>query len=133
MMPTTSVVPAVKARCVDLLSNAPALSGVAVSWARKGDGSREEIYFAKTSINLSGHAMAAGRQRRDEVSDLIVVIFTGTPGVPASEAEKRAFELYAAIEDLVANDPALNIGLSQNAGGIDGVLSAVITNATTGP
>jgi hypothetical protein len=133
-MASTSVLPAVKARLVELLADAAELTDVDVSWGFPKDPKREVVYFGKTTGTVSPAGMVSARRHRNEDLDLLLVIDTAVPGSTPEAAERRAFELYAVVEDLIANDPALHPGLPQRTeGGVDGVLSAQITTFTAGP
>ena len=51
--------------------------------------------------------LKAGRKRREESYVIPVVFEIAKPGTDASEAETRAFALFAYLENLLANTPGL--------------------------
>lgn len=137
MSRTTSVVPEVKARLVEMLATAPELEDqVAVSWAEDPKRKREAIWFGRTNGTSDIAHMRSGRKSRDETVTMTLIIDTGIPGRSAEDAERRCFELWAVVENLLADDIALTGAHADDTptlARIRGVLSVTVTSWRAGP
>lgn len=103
-MATTSVVPAFKAALVTALTAAAA--PVFRRW--HPNITSEGIFLSDASGATVINALKAGRQRREETSQVQIVCQTFTAGQlvdAADDSEARCFELLAEVEDVLANDP----------------------------
>jgi len=105
----TSVIPAVKSQFLALLeARSPiAESRVTVTYSRPANLDREAIFFTGVRFRHDLPVIRAGRKPRDEVFTLMLAINAAKPGRTAEQAELRAFELLAAVEDMLADDPRL--------------------------
>lgn len=123
-MGTSSSLPAVKAQLVSLLSSA--LDPVPVFYGPPGpDGTDECVFLGRsvlpsegvegtqTAITLEQGAIGGTRARRIETYGVDLTFWTWRGDLsPADyqECEARAFELFAAVEDVLAtNDKKLNL------------------------
>lgn len=111
MSATTSRVPQFKA---DLLAAIRAkVTGVQAEYAWPGPNTKpESIYFGETVTGTSVvPSMRSGRVARQEDYTVTVVAWAYQPAsnpLAAAAAEARAFELMAAVEDVLADDPAFS-------------------------
>lgn len=111
--PTTTTLQLVKRRLVELIT-ASWGSGANVSYMYPGadNAGNEAMYFGKTIDGLHTYtAIKAGRKPRDEVYTCKLHIDVFKPSGTAEQAETRALELFAMVENIIANDPKL--GLSE--------------------
>lgn len=117
---TTSLLPATRTALVDLLKDHANLAGVTV--ARNlptGDVlPRELVHIASTSTGSHEFAtLRAGRKTRNESFTLTVVFDTIlAASTDPEEAEARVFEMFAALEDVIADDPSLGMEHTLRAG-----------------
>lgn len=112
-MATTSLIPATKDALVALLSVHEALRNTRVDRnPPHGDTLPQElVHIAGTTTGTQEYAvLRAGRKPRNESFTVTVVFDTVQPAARTSEeAETRLFEMYAALQDVVAEDPTLGI------------------------
>lgn len=102
---STSTVPALKGAVLDLLAAAPALAGVQVEWTHPGPNAlqAECVYFGDSIVDEQ--AVVNGNRRRDESYRLDVVVSVEHYTTDARATEERAWQLAAAIEDVVRQNP----------------------------
>jgi hypothetical protein len=123
---TTSLVPAVKQRLQDRLQAVAALRDVEIAYTLHPDLlDREAIAFASSSFRHELGPLRAGRKSRDEEAEITLWINASQPGMDDSEADARAHTLFAALEDVLAEDPTL--GFDEIPNGIS------IGTGTSGP
>lgn len=117
-MASTSIRTSVKSALVSTI--AAALPTVQVTQGWPGRAIEPEfVAIANVAGNLSLPLMQAGRKPRDDDFVVTILISTAKGGRDTfAEVEARAEDLYAVIENALANDPSL--------GAIDGVLWAAI-------
>ncbi len=136
MSGTTSILPDVKARLVELLEASTDLNDVDIAWCPPANFQREVVYFARTVGTSEVANMRAGRKARDETVTMTLVISTAEPGKGGEDAERRCFELWAVVESLLADDISL-IGAHgddvERLQRIPGVLSVEVQEWTAGP
>lgn len=109
-MPTTSSVPTARLALVNLLTVAPALSGVQVGYSHPGDAVEvDSVYLGDVSGRQGPATMKAGRRTRDETYTVDVFVETTVDGPTAQGASERAWLLATAVEDVVANDATLGL------------------------
>lgn len=108
-MPTTSVVTTAKQALVAALQASSELEGVKVAYAWPGPGAKPEQVFLGASRFVQRIAnLKTGRKHRQETVqvDLIVEVWHGGRTVDkADEIEARAFEILAAVENVLADTP----------------------------
>jgi hypothetical protein len=105
-VPTTSTITAIKAVLLDSLSDA--LPGTQVTYGFPGElVERECVWLGEVRGRNLLVTMGPPRVARDEEFDLHcyfdALLLAGTQ----AEAETRAFTMFAALEDAVADDPSL--------------------------
>lgn len=115
-MATHSTVPAVSAAIVSVV--APALPGVQVVEGRPADSllQRECVYTGQVTGHHAIANIKAGRKQRNENYTIDVVCSVLQARGTVAAARNRAYELVAAVEDALANDPFL--------GAVDGLIAA---------
>lgn len=119
-LPVSSTKAATKAALVDALRDRPAMSGVQVSYSWPGKTvKRESVWCAKATGTSSVPTMKAGRKARDETYVLEVIVEVIVEGKDQQQADERALELAAEIENVAADDPRL---------GTDFLLSLTVEN-----
>jgi hypothetical protein len=98
-----------KRALVNLLSAAPALTGVQVTYAFAGDSLREAIYLGKATWDTEPLAFRAGaRMKRKEDLTVELYLRVMVPGGEPSAAEARVVELGTVAEELIATDTTLS-------------------------
>lgn len=119
-MATTSTVPAVKAKLVELID---AALDVPVTYAWPGPETAAECVFlgphpqtADIRLDLDSEipTLKAGRKQRQESYRVRVTVWSFRPELTvadAAECELRAFEMAGEIEDVLADDPRLGLGV----------------------
>lgn len=119
-MPTTSTVPDVKTKLVELIK---ANVDVEVFYAWPGPSTPSECVFIGRYPDLEDDVVSvtseiatikAGRKQRTETYAVPVTIWSFRPDLTAEkaeEAEARAFELMEAVEDVLADDPTLGLDI----------------------
>lgn len=137
MSRTTSVLPEVKARLVEMLRAAPGIKDkVAVEWCAPANLSRETIWFGRTTGTSGIAHMRSGRKARDETITMQLIVSTAEPGQGGEEAERRCFDLWAVVENLLADDIALTGAHADDTptlARIRGVLSVTVESWRAGP
>lgn len=127
----TSTVPAVRARLVELFRAHATLGLVQVEPMHPGDTIAPESIFGGPARGQHGAAaIGSNRQRRQETYGLvwfIDVLVEGSDDVQA--VEERCFQLFAALEDVLAEDPTLGL---VDANGVKVILSAQVGEWTEG-
>ncbi len=120
-MSSTSTVVTVKKQLVSQLG---AVLTVPTFYAWPGKETPSECVFLGphpeiADIRIDGSSqiptIKAGRKRRDETYAVRVTVWTFRPELTVENAEsceKRAFEFYAAIEDVLADDPRIGLAAS---------------------
>ena len=111
-MASTSTVPAVKAALTSRLDARTGLDGVSVTYAQPGDAlPHEAIYLDRVTGVHDVRVTTGGRVPRDEqyTIALVIHVFLATGG--PQEAEDRAFELLAEVENELANTPRLGLSI----------------------
>lgn len=117
-----SAVPAFRAWLVDEMR--VRLGPVQVLYAADGaDLQREAVWLGAVFFTSEPAGFRSDRQVRRETFEQRVVIYTGWEGRDAAEADARAFELFDALDDLLA-DPEPDL---------DGVESIDIVSGTSRP
>jgi hypothetical protein len=120
-MGTSSTIPAVKSRLVEVLS---AVMDVPVTYAWPGPNAAHECVFLGRYPDVQGEDrvdarseianVVAGRKQRTETYTLPVTVWSFRPDLNsdgAEEAEARAFVLLAELEDVLADDPTLGVDI----------------------
>ena len=105
-MGTTSSVPALLEAIHDAL--ATALPLVQVSFGFPGDTIERECFWlagAEGAYDIPN--MRAGRKQRDETYEVKAFIDVLIPAGTQQEALNKAYTHFAALEDLLANDPSI--------------------------
>lgn len=130
----TSTLPTVRARLVDLLrahttlaadpAASPPRPAVQVEGHPPGEAMQPASVFCGSARGSHGlAAISSNRKRRQETYGLEVWIDVLLPGVDdVAAAEDRCWTLFAALEDVLAEDPTLGL----DDGGVKVVLSAQI-------
>lgn len=135
-MSTSSTLPAVKAALVSLLQDALSTSGVSggqipVEYAWPGPDSADEMVFLGRHPDTVGNPLTesgsmrseiptikAGRKQRQETYTVDVTCWSFRPDLTAGgaeEAETRGFQIFAEVEDVLADDPTLGLSSIQHA------------------
>jgi len=111
-MATTSLVPAARTALLSALTASLAGGGVQCSASHPGDAiERESVYLGDCRFSYDLATIRSGRRSRDQEFVLDVWLVTTTDGPDAQAATTRAWQLFAYLEDIVANKPTL--GLAQ--------------------
>jgi hypothetical protein len=119
MTVTTSIRHSLKAHLVDLLSAAPGLAGVQIAYGFPGDSmERECVYVARVTGTVEILLMQGGRKQRDDQFTITLIIQAGLDGGSEQASEERASEMYAVVENVLADDPSLD--------DVDGLIDAQI-------
>lgn len=112
-MATTSIRHLYITRLVTLLRDQ--LGGVQVEYGWPGDTlEADAVYVADVDGTVEIPTLKAGRKHRDDQFTVTVLIQAGLAGGDLAETAERAARLYAALEDVLADDPSLD--------GFDGLL-----------
>ena len=116
-MATTSRLPAFEAALLDALRDSIALRGVQVEGYWPGPETESEGIYAgdwdSTDVGsgeMTPRTITTGRQPRDERAESAWTLQTWQPdagidGLP--EAKERLWELFGAVEDVIADDPSV--------------------------
>lgn len=121
-MATTSVIPAFRAALVAAIRGA--LPGIQVERARPVHPRAECVFLLGSfPTEVAQAAMKEGRRHRYEDFETAVEFNVTAMSTPDTN-EDRAFELVAAVENVLAEDPTL--------GGVDGLLWAIPTSMSAG-
>lgn len=109
-MTTTSLLPTVKRAFLDALAPDIRLHDVQLEYAPPALlPDREAIFIRRSAFNHEPGPLRSGRAPRDESGFLTVYLHTAVQGSTPEEADVRAFELFAVIEDVLAEDGKLGI------------------------
>ena len=124
-MPTTSIRVDVKRRLYDLLSRAGDNALVQVSYGFPQERVEDRAIWLGSVTGTSEIAnMKAGRKSRDDAFDIDVWVWANQPadgtGVDADEA---CIDLYATVENVLADSPTLNL----EGAALTGLLHAVVS------
>ena len=105
---------AVKAQLLTLLKANSTLSSIQVSYGDPGEAMRREsVYLGDIISNAqTPEAFASGRRRRIEDFTLDVEVFVQSKAVGQQECEQRALVLANAVEDVLADYPTLDNGVT---------------------
>ena len=136
---------AVKAQLLTLLAANSTLSTIQVSYGDPGEAMRRESIFMG-DVNSNVHtpeSLSSGRRRRLEDYTLDIEVFVQSKAAGQQEAEQRALVLAHAVEDVLADYPTLDNGvtglmfiecsgmsMSTSEAGIDGPRVQVTVHAT---
>ncbi len=97
-----------KARILGLLRDDGRTAGMSLDYGLPPNGVPVEgIWLGKAAGPHANRTMTAGRKDRRDVFTITAHCYAFQPGQTAEEAETRAQELFAVLEDVVANDPKL--------------------------
>ncbi len=105
---------AAKAQLLTLLQANSTLSGVQVCYGDPGEAMRREsIILGDITANTQiPEALASGRRRRIESYVIDIEIFVQSKAASQQEAEQRALVLANAVEDVLADYPSLDGGVT---------------------
>ena len=105
---------AAKAQLLTLLQANSTLSSIQVAYADPGEaGRRESIFFGDINSNTqTPESLASGRRRRLEDYTIDIHVFVQSKAAGQQEAEQRALVLANAVEDVLADYPSLDDGVS---------------------
>lgn len=107
-MSTHSTVPALKQALFTQFQSASALSGLQVAYSFPGDATTNSvIYLGDVRGTSVIPTMRATRKTREEKYTVDVWIEIADAQNDSSGAEATAFQMYGAVEDILANDPTL--------------------------
>jgi hypothetical protein len=109
-MATTSTLITVKSAIVTLLQ--AALPGVQVSYHHPGEPGMEAecVFLGHATSTNEVPTMRANRKKTDERYILQVVVEVKGEGRTQLQADTRCMELFAEVEDMIADDPNLGLG-----------------------
>jgi hypothetical protein len=109
-MATTSTLVTVRTAIVNLL--AAALPTVQVSYSHPNEPeSQGELIFLGFAVSTNEvPTMKAGRKRTDERYVQQIIVEVKGEGLTQIQADTRCMELFAEVEDIIADDPNLGIG-----------------------
>lgn len=83
---------------------------------------REHVFVAQITGRSEVAFLEAGRKTRDDEFTITFVFMTAQPGAETLEADGRVEEMAQALEDVLADDPAL----STNGVPLDGLMWATL-------
>ena len=133
-MGTTSTIPTVKAKLVDLLG---AALPVPVTYCWPGPNTAQKAVFLGRhpeldDIRIDGQqeipTIKAGRRQRQEQYSVPITVWTFRPDLDASAgaiAEQEAFELAGHVEDVLADNWTLGLGPAVHKVSVDDVASTL--------
>jgi hypothetical protein len=107
----TSTVPAVKAALVSRLDARAGLDGVSVTYSQPSEMPQEAIYLDRVRGVHAVSGTTGGRVPRDEQYTIDLIIHCFVSGVTPPEAEDRAFDLLAEVENELADTPRLGLSI----------------------
>lgn len=114
---TASMVPAIRARLVDLLTIAEAFEGVTISVGYPGDTAGPDLIWLGGRVDVEYENAAIGRNSRNETSTHYLYVESVVPGGVQFDAEQRVATLYEWLSSIFSDNKAL---------GLDSVLSTRI-------
>ena len=105
---------AVKAQLLTLLQADSTLSAIQCSYGDPGEAMRREsIFMGDVNSNLhTPESLSSGRRRRLEDYTLDIEIFVQSKAAGQQEGEQRALVLANAVEDVLADYPQLDDGVT---------------------
>ena len=105
---------AVKAKLLTLLQANATLSSIQVTYGDPGEAMRREsIFMGDVDSNVhTPESLSSGRRRRLEDYTLAVEVFVQSKAAGQQEGEQRALVLANAIEDVLADYPTLDDGVT---------------------
>ena len=105
---------AVKAKLLTLLQANATLSSIQVTYGDPGEAMRREsIFMGDVDSNVhTPESLSSGRRRRLEDYTLAVEVFVQSKAAGQQEGEQRALVLATAIEDVLADYPTLDDGVT---------------------
>jgi len=105
---------AVKAKLLTLLQANSTLSAIQVSFGDPGEAMRREsIFMGDVRSNVhTPESLSSGRRRRLEDYTLDIEVFVQSKAAGQQEGEQRALVLANAIEDVLADYPQLDDGVT---------------------
>lgn len=113
MVATTSIRTKVRDEIIARLDQHPALVDadghrVTVSPGLPGGTlEREHVFVARITGRRNIAFLEAGRKTRDDEFTISFVFMTATPGADTLDADDRVEQMATALEDVLADDPAL--------------------------
>ena len=105
---------AVKAQLLTLLAADSTLSSIQTSYGDPGEAMRRESIFMG-DVNSNAHtpeSLSSGRRRRLEDYTLDIEIFVQSKAAGQQEGEQRALVLANAVENVLADYPSLDDGVT---------------------
>lgn len=113
-MATTSMVPTVKRRLIELLRAVAAFSKIQIEYSPPGKPESETIFLGRTTGAHEVAGFKAGRKPRDERFTMNLHIEVTIPDAEdGAEAEARTFEILTVVENLLAETPRLGFEPSE--------------------
>lgn len=109
MSATGNVRARVRATLAERVRAVPAIAGVQVVGHLTPDIANEHILFGEITGAYALRNMKAGRKQRSDTFTQRVFVMAGRAGQTAAGAEERALELFAALDDVLADDPTLGV------------------------
>ena len=105
---------AVKAKLLTLLAANSTLSTIQTSYGDPGEAMRREsIFLGDVNSNVqTPESLSPGRRRRLEDYTLDIEIFVQSKAAGQQEGEQRALVLAHAVEDVLADYPSLDDGVT---------------------
>ena len=105
---------AVKAKLLTLLQANATLASIQVTYGDPGEAMRREsIFMGDVDSNVhTPESLSSGRRRRLEDYTLAVEVFVQSKAAGQQEGEQRALVLANAIEDVLADYPTLDDGVT---------------------
>ena len=104
----TSLLVWFKSALLDALKAAPELAGVQIVYGYPTSGGEAElVYYGNTTGRHDPGAIRRTRQPRDEQFTLDVFVEVVDQAGDAVHAESRVLELFAVVENLLADNPTL--------------------------
>lgn len=111
-MALVSTAPVVRAALIAQLSLRAGLADVSVTHVWPGGAAPQEaIYLGRTTLRNAWATMRAGRKTREEDYRIELFVWVLDPTDWGAASEARAFELMAEVENMVADDPTLGLGM----------------------
>lgn len=110
-----SIVVAVRRAVIAGLVTAVNDSQVSISYGYQGsddDRRREQIWTDRVRSTHEPASMKSGRNFRDETLDFDVVVWVAAVGLPPEDADDRAIELGAIVEEFIADRKSNELGVA---------------------
>lgn len=107
MTPTSSMIPQVKTRLLELLAEFLPTSHIGYVLPTQTPDQGESVWLGRTDFVWTVPVMRADRQQRDEAATIEVNLSAFGEGRDAADAEARVLVMLAAVEELVASRPQL--------------------------